>query len=85
MIRFSVLELRFLQDRHGTGGSLDLFSMTAQQAVVELGNPTLKARADALLFDLGREPARQETQRRRRRVDRAAIDVGGNWGRQPST
>ena len=30
VIRFSGLELRFLQDRHGTDGRLDLFEMTVQ-------------------------------------------------------
>lgn len=29
-IRFAGLELQFLQDRHGTGDSLDLFTTTAQ-------------------------------------------------------
>jgi quercetin dioxygenase-like cupin family protein len=30
VVRFSGLELRFLQDRHGTDDSLDLFTMTVQ-------------------------------------------------------
>ena len=44
-------------------------AIAAQQAIVELQDPELKAHADALLMGLGRRLARQEVQVRRRRMN----------------
>ena len=44
-------------------------SIAAQQAIVELRDPELKARADALLMGLGQRLARQEVQERRRHMN----------------
>jgi len=44
-------------------------AMAAQQAVIELQDPALKARADALLFDLGRKLAQQEVCERRKHMN----------------
>lgn len=40
--------------------------LAARQAIAELGDPALKARADGLLLELGRKLAQQEVQDRRR-------------------
>ena len=44
-------------------------AMAAQQAIVELQDPALKARADALLLDLGRKLAQQEVCERRKHMN----------------
>jgi PAS fold len=44
-------------------------AIAAQQAIVELQDPELKAHADALLLVLGRKLARQEVQDRRKRMN----------------
>lgn len=44
-------------------------AISAQRAIVELQDPALKMRADALLLDLGRKLAQQEVQDRRRRMN----------------
>ncbi|MBN4093528.1 MULTISPECIES: PAS domain-containing protein [Methylobacterium] len=44
-------------------------AIAAQQAIVELRDPALKALADALLISLGRKLAQQEVQDRRRKMN----------------
>ena len=44
-------------------------AVAAQEAIVELQDPKLKALADALLMELGRRLAQQEVQERRRRMN----------------
>ncbi|WP_287081491.1 hypothetical protein [Methylobacterium sp.] len=43
-------------------------AIAAQKAIAEMRNPVLKAFADALLLNLGRELARREVQERRKRM-----------------
>jgi hypothetical protein len=54
------------------GSSLDRaadHAIAAQQAIVELQDPELKAHADALLLTLGHKLAQQEAQERRRQMN----------------
>lgn len=44
-------------------------AIAAQKAIVELEDPALKTKADALLMALGRKIAQQEVQERRRRMN----------------
>lgn len=44
-------------------------AIAAQEAIVELQDPKLKAHADALLMELGRRLAQQEVQDRRKRMN----------------
>lgn len=58
-----------IADAYGTERPLERaadHALAAQQAIVELQDPALKARADALLFDLGLKLARQEVRDRRK-------------------
>ena len=45
------------------------YALAAHEAIAVLGNPALKAQADALLMALGRELAQQEVQARRRQMN----------------
>jgi hypothetical protein len=43
--------------------------LAAQQSLAQLQDPNLKARADALLLEVGRKLAQQELQARRRHMN----------------
>ena len=61
-----------MAEPHGTEPPLERaadFAMAAQRAICELEDPALKARADALLLDLGRKLAEQEQRLRRSQMN----------------
>lgn len=78
-ILVDITSLRAREDRfegaeHAAAGESPLdraaeHAIAAQAAIVELRDPTLKARADALLMGLGRKLAQREIRQRRRRLN----------------